>query len=318
MSQDNWRSTTRNAVTEKQLSNKSYDKNAEDLFPLVIPSFLAKTIDFKNDLDPILQQVMPTSNEFIQHKSYSNDPVGDLKASAVPGVIHKYHGRVLLISTGICAVNCRYCFRRNFDYAQNYASKNNWQKAIQYLTNNKDVNEVILSGGDPLMLSSKVLKHFSQQLSQIKHIKTLRIHTRIPVVSPSRINKNFINWLNDLPFKKVMVLHINHPNELQDELKEIFQSIAQTKTVLFNQSVLLKGINDKPKTLAQLSHKLFDYGVLPYYLNQLDKAKGTIHFRVKNKTAKSIHNKLLQLLPGYLVPKLVEEISGKMNKSPLF
>lgn len=319
MSKCNWRDATKNSVTKKQLADiPYYDKNAEDLFPLLIPQFFAKNIDFKNKLDPLLNQVLPQKTEFEEYDDYCNDPVGDLNASPINGVIHKYHGRVLLIASGACAINCRYCFRRNFNYVQNHASGYNWSKAINYIQAHKDINEVILSGGDPLMISTRALTKLTNQLIPIKHIKTLRIHTRIPIVSPNRITDNFLHWLDSLPFKKVMVIHCNHANELDSQLHPIFKSISKTNTLLLNQSVLLKGINDNASILSELSQRLFDFGVLPYYLNQLDKAKGTHHFRIPNKTAKSIHKKLLQLLPGYLVPKLVKEISGKLNKSPLF
>jgi KamA family protein len=168
------------------------------------------------------------------------------------------------------------------------------------------------------MLSTKVLAKLTTQLLEIKHIKTLRIHTRSPIASPTRINENFLNWLDALPLKKVMVLHCNHPQELTPLVKKALKSISNTNTLLLNQSVLLKKINDNVDVLCQLSHKLFDYGVLPYYLNQLDKVSGTHHFSVSNSMAKSIHRQLLQKLPGYLTPKLVQEISGKMNKSPIF
>jgi len=318
MNKGNWRESTKNSVSTNQLEKHTeYDKRSEDLFPLLIPSFFANNIDFNNQYDPILKQVIPLKHELKKQNGYHNDPVGDMKASADNGVIHKYHGRVLLIASGLCAINCRYCFRRNFNYAENHASGKNWKKAIDYIKSNKDINEVILSGGDPLMLSTKALNKLTIQLAKISHIKTLRIHTRIPIVAPDRITENFITWLNSLPFKKVMVLHCNHPNELNQNLREVLHRISHSNTFLLNQSVLLKDINDDAKILSQLSHRLFDFGIMPYYLNQLDKAKGTYHFRVSNKTAKSIHKKLLKILPGYLVPKLVEEISGKLNKSPI-
>ncbi len=319
MSKGNWRDSTKNHVTPNELADlQKYDKKAEDLFPLLVPSFLKKNINFNNPNDPILLQVLPQKSESEENTDFSDDPVGDMDASPIKGVIHKYHGRVLLIASGLCAVNCRYCFRRNFPYAKNYASGNNWSNAIEYIKENTDITEVILSGGDPLMLSTNALSKLTDKLAQIKHIKTLRIHTRIPIVSPERITNNFIQWLNKIPLKKVMVLHCNHANELSSDLHEVLKKIANTNTVLLNQSVLLKDVNDDAHVLSDLSHKLFDFGVLPYYLNQLDKAKGTHHFGIPNSTAKSLHKKLLQLLPGYLVPKLVEEISGKMNKSPLF
>ena len=319
MSNKNWRSHCQNHVDEHDLKHiESYDSKAKDLFPLLIPQFLKDKIDFKNNNDPILLQVIPQKSEHLSFENYSDDPVGDLAASHGKGIIHKYHGRVLLITNGACAVNCRYCFRRNFPYAKNYASSQNWQNAIEYIKSHTEIHEVILSGGDPLMLSTKVLKNLSSQLESIAHVKTIRIHTRIPLVSPERITDNFLQWLENISLKKVMVLHCNHPQELDNSLQQIIKSIAKTETLLLNQSVLLKNINDDPKVLAHLSHRLFEFGILPYYLNQLDKANGTQHFSITNTQAKSIHKQLLQTLPGYLVPKLVEEISGKKNKSPMF
>ncbi|MBL4661604.1 MAG: EF-P beta-lysylation protein EpmB [Alcanivoracaceae bacterium] len=319
MSNKNWRSHCQNHVDEHDIKHiVNYDPKAKDLFPLLIPKFLKNKIDFKNNNDPILLQVIPQKNEHLHFDGYSNDPVGDLRASHAKGVIHKYHGRVLLITNGACAVNCRYCFRRNFPYAKNYASSHNWQKAIEYIRSHTEIHEVILSGGDPLMLSTKTLKNLSSQLESITHVKTIRIHTRMPLVSPERITDNFIQWLEEISLKKVMVLHCNHAQELDNSLRQTIKLIAKTGTLLLNQSVLLKNINDKSQILADLSHRLFEFGILPYYLNQLDKANGTQHFSITNTRAKSIHKQLLQSLPGYLVPKLVEEISGKKHKSPIF
>ena len=318
MTKQNWREKCKNHVSSQDFTAiQDYHKGSEKLFRLHIPEFFKNHIDFTNPFDPLLMQVIPAIEEIKTLKDFSDDPVGDLKSKKSKGVIHKYKGRVLLIATGTCAINCRYCFRRNFPYAQNNASANNWHSAIEYIANNKELHEVILSGGDPLMLSTKVLSNFSSQLKDIEHIKTLRIHTRMPLVSPSRITNNFIKWLDGISLKKVMVLHSNHPQELHPILKPILNKIASTQTLLLNQSVLLKGINDQTKILTDLSFKLFDFGVLPYYLNQLDKVQGAAHFQVTNKQAKLIHKELLATLPGYLVPKLVEEIPGKKNKSPL-
>ncbi len=318
MTKQTWRQNSRNHVKTEDFSiQRSYSPKSEDLFRLHIPRYFKNNIDFSNSSDPLLMQVMPSQFELLKTDDFSNDPVGDLHAKKTKGVIHKYHGRVLLIATGTCAINCRYCFRRSFPYSQNSASAQNWKKAIEYLNNNQDVHEVILSGGDPLMLSTKVLNNLTTQLHTIPHIKTLRIHTRTPLVSPTRITENFLNWLKDVSLKKVMVLHSNHAQELRDDLKPVLNRISQTQTLLLNQSVLLKGINDNSTALANLSHRLFEFGILPYYLNQLDKVQGAAHFQVSNKQAKLIHKELLATLPGYLVPKLVEEIPGKKNKSPL-
>lgn len=319
MKSSNWRENCKNHLSDNELSIiKTYDKASQKIFNLKVPLYFKESIDFNNDNDPLLLQVLPVTDEKTIKIGYSNDPVGDLNSLKNKGIIHKYFGRVLLISTGTCAINCRYCFRRNFPYSQNNASAHHWKESVKYIKNNTDIHEVILSGGDPLMLSTKVLINLTEQLKDLPHIKTIRIHTRIPLVSPSRITDNFLNWLKDLPQKKVMVIHCNHANELTNLHKKIFKRIANTDTLLLNQSVLLKNINDNPDTLINLSHKLFESGVLPYYLNLLDKAKGTHHFKVKKSKAKSLHKILLQQLPGYLVPKLVEEILGKKNKSPLF
>ncbi|HHL32313.1 MAG TPA: EF-P beta-lysylation protein EpmB [Oceanospirillales bacterium] len=319
MDKPQWRHHSRNhAGACDFIGISKYDSSSEDLFRLHIPHQFKRKIDFNNPNDPLLLQVIPTRYEHREDQSYSDDPVGDQQANKGKGIIHKYHGRVLLITTGSCAINCRYCFRRSYPYAVNNASANNWTQALSYIKANDDIHEVILSGGDPLMLATKTLEKFSTQLQHIKHVKTLRIHTRMPIVTPTRITDNFLNWLHNLPFKKVMVLHSNHANELSSDLTNTFKSISATNTQLLNQSVLLKKINDNSQTLAQLSHRLFDFGILPYYLNQLDKVTGTQHFCVSNQQAKAIHKELLKILPGYLVPKLVVEISGKEHKSPLF
>ena len=314
-----WRELSKNHLTDSDLKHlQNYSSASEALFRLQVPAFYQQLIDLKNSKDPLLLQILPTADEQLKKEEFSDDPVGDLHASKEQGIIHKYHGRVLLISTGSCAINCRYCFRRNFPYSQNNASSHNWSKAIHYIKSHPDIHEVILSGGDPLMLSTKVLKKLSQQLETIKHLKTLRIHTRIPLVSPSRINSSFLQWINTVALKKVMVVHCNHPNELAQELESPLKRLRDSGVLLLNQSVLLKGINDNSNILCALSQRLFELDILPYYLNLLDKANGTHHFKVTKTRAKQIHHELLQRLPGYLVPKLVEEISGKKNKSPIF
>lgn len=319
MEQTPWRELCKNQLNSNDLSHLvDYSSSSEELFRLQVPAFYRELIDLKNPKDPLLLQILPNAEEQTIKEDFSDDPVGDLQSIKGLGIIHKYQGRVLLISTGTCAINCRYCFRRNFPYTKNNASSQKWTQAIHYINSHQDIHEVILSGGDPLMLSTKVLNNLSQQLEKIKHVKTLRIHTRIPLVSPSRINPTLIQWLSNIALKKVMVLHCNHPNELPQELESPLKMLSDSGVLLLNQSVLLKNINDSSDTLCKLSHRLFDLGILPYYLNLLDKAKGTHHFNVPKKQAKQIHLELLQRLPGYLVPKLVEEISGKKNKSPVF
>lgn len=313
-----WRDAVKNHVRATDLNElKVYDKTSEDLFALKIPAFLKQQIDFSNPDDPILLQTLPHYLEHEFDDADSEDPVSDLKSLKSKGILHKYYGRILLIATGTCAVNCRYCFRRNFPYTKNNASAGNWSAAITYIKQNPEIHEVILSGGDPLMLSCKVLNQLSLQLENIQHVKTIRIHTRIPVVAPERINQNFLQWLDNIKLNKVMVLHCNHPSELTEAHKDVFHQIKKTDTTLLNQSVLLNKINDTSEILVKLSHKLFDMGVLPYYLHQLDKAKGTKHFRMSDSKAKELHKEISIRLPGYLVPKLVREIPGKNNKTPI-
>jgi EF-P beta-lysylation protein EpmB len=319
MNKPSWRDHCKNHLNSEDFSGiKNYDQSSEDLFRLQVPKFYKELIDYTNPDDPLLLQILPSKQENIEKPGYISDAVGDIASRKAKGIIHKYHGRVLLIATGTCAINCRYCFRRSFPYAQNNASAHNWHEALDYISKNQDIHEVILSGGDPLMLSTKILNNLTKQLEKIKSVTTLRIHTRIPLVSPTRITDNFLIWLDNLPLKKVMVLHCNHSQELTSTHQPVLSSIKNTNTLLLNQSVLLKDVNDNAQALSKLSHKLFDYGVLPYYLNQLDKVSGAHHFQVSDERAKSIHKELLQLLPGYLVPKLVEEIQGKKNKSPMF
>ncbi len=319
MSNNHWRKRSKNHASQSDfIAIHQYEAQSEKLFRLHIPKHFKKKINFNNHNDPLLLQVMPSKYELIKSADELDDPVGDLNASSVKGVIHKYYGRVLLIAAATCAINCRYCFRRNFPYSNNYASQNNWVNAITYIKENPEIHEVILSGGDPLMLSTKTLEKLTIQLESIPHIKTLRIHTRTPLVTPSRITSDFLKWLNNIKLKKVMVLHCNHPKELDKTHKPIFLAIKGTGTLLLNQSVLLNKVNNNAKSLIRLSHKLFDYGILPYYLNQLDKATGTAHFQIQNDEAIAIHKQLLEKLPGYLVPKLVVDISEKNNKTLLF
>ncbi len=319
MKKNHWRTDCKNHSLPIELKqHPQYEASSEDLFRLHVPLFFKNKINLQQQNDPLLLQVLPHKKELIPHKNYQSDPVGDLNARQNKGIIHKYHKRVLLIATGACAINCRYCFRREFPYQQNNAAANNWSNAIKYLAADKQIEEVILSGGDPLMLTTEKLASLTQQLEKLSHIKTLRIHTRIPIVAPSRINPHFIQWLDNIKLNKVMVVHCNHANELDNKHQQLFTAIKNSNTLLLNQSVLLKNINDNPQTLIQLSYRLLDFSILPYYLHQLDKVTGTKHFRVKNKKAKKIHKTLRHKLPGYLVPKLVTEIAGKKAKTPLF
>jgi L-lysine 2,3-aminomutase len=270
-----------------------------------------------NPYDPLLRQVLPLREELQHFPGYNHDPVGELNAVATPGVIHKYKGRVLLIATGACAVHCRYCFRRNFPYGELQLSSQKLQLAVTYIADRPKISEVILSGGDPLLLNDEKLGHLLQRLGTIVHIKRIRIHSRVPVVLPSRITPPLMDNLLDTGKQIVLVIHANHPKELSAEVGSVCAQLRQRGITLLNQSVLLKGVNDDGDTLCRLSERLFAFGVLPYYLHLLDHASGTGHFAIDDDRAKQIVQHLHRNLPGYLVPKLVEERAGAAYKLPV-
>lgn len=283
-------------------------------FPLRVPRGFADCMRPGDANDPLLRQVLPIEDELIDYPGYSHDPVGDLGAVAEAGIIHKYHGRVLLISTGACAVHCRYCFRRNFPYAELQLSTQKLQQAVSYIANRPEISEVILSGGDPLLLNDNKLGQLLSHLSEIKHIRRIRIHSRVPIVLPMRITEQLLDTLASLPQQVVMVLHSNHANELSSAVGIICNTLRQQGVTLLNQSVLLKGINDRGDTLCELSEKLFELGILPYYLHVLDRASGTSHFEVPETAARQLLEHMQSHLPGYLVPKLVKEQAGAAYK----
>ena len=283
-------------------------------FPLRVPVSFAASIQKGNPNDPLLRQVLPIKDELSIYSGFNNDPVGDLASAVQVGVLHKYHGRVLLINTGSCAINCRYCFRRNFPYSDSQLSKQYEDSGIQYLNEHTEVSEVILSGGDPLSLNDERLKSLVQKLNAIKHLKRIRIHTRLPIVLPARITESLITTLTGSTQQVVLVVHCNHANEINVRVKKALALLRNNGINLFNQSVLLKGVNDQPNTLCDLSESLFAHGVIPYYLHLLDKATGTGHFEVSETIAKELIKQMQLRLPGYLVPKLVKEQAGALSK----
>ncbi|MFA5983201.1 MAG: EF-P beta-lysylation protein EpmB [Methylococcaceae bacterium] len=287
---------------------------AAENFPLRVPRSYAENIKKATPNDPLLLQILPLQAELWSYPGFSDDPVGDLNAIKVPGVLHKYHGRALFINTGSCAINCRYCFRRNFPYADFQLSKEKEQAAIAYIEQNPSISEVILSGGDPLTLSDNRLAKLILQLNQIKHLKRLRIHSRLPTVLPARITTDLIDIFNKSCFPIVMVIHCNHANELNHQVIAALTLLKNSRITLLNQSVLLKNINDSSDALCALSEALFDYGVMPYYLHILDKAQGTGHFEVSEAIGLNLIKQMQAVLPGYLVPKLVKEIAGAPAK----
>lgn len=286
-------------------------------FPLRVPLGFVAKMRHGDAADPLLRQVLPVMEEEQLAEGFSLDAVGDAAAKGGTGVIHKYHARALLITTGSCAIHCRYCFRRHFPYAEETAASQHWSQAIAYLESDTSITELILSGGDPLSLSTGKLLELTDQLAEIPHIKRLRIHTRLPVVLPERIDDELLCWLKRLPWPIAMVIHANHANELGPDVADAVSKLKRLNVTMLNQTVLLKGVNDSVDEQNRLSEQLFDIGVLPYYLHQLDKVQGAAHFQIEDQKARQIHSAMTKALPGYLVPKLVREISGEPSKTPL-
>lgn len=280
----------------------------------VTPSFLSRMEKGKLD-DPLLKQVLPWDDEAADAEGFSDDPLAEHQHNPVKGLIHKYRSRVLFIATSQCAINCRYCFRRHFDYQANSPSRAQWLAAINYVREHPEINEVILSGGDPLVLGDSQLDWLLTELENISHLTRVRLHSRIPIVLPSRLTDECLKRLAQSRLQGILVIHANHPNELDDTVKESLLRAKAAGITLLNQSVLLRGINDTPSTLITLSEKLFDAGVLPYYLHIMDKVRGAQHFDTDKSSAISLHEAIKANLPGFLVPKLVQEIPGQPNKT---
>jgi EF-P beta-lysylation protein EpmB len=269
----------------------------------------------KGDMnDPLLRQVLPLHEELEEAPGFNSDPLGERAVNPIPGLLHKYHGRVLLVLSGACGVNCRYCFRREFPYEDNNPGSAGWEKALAYIQQETSISEIILSGGDPLLMPDRRLSELLQKITAIPHVKTLRIHSRMPIVLPARITTELLSALTDTKLRCVLVLHTNHAQEIDDTVCAAIQKMRDAQITVLNQSVLLRGVNDSAQVLINLSERLFDMGVLPYYLHLLDKVKGSAHFDVDEQTARRIVLEMMQKLPGYLVPRLVREEAGATSK----
>jgi EF-P beta-lysylation protein EpmB len=284
-------------------------------FPMRVPRYFVGLMRPGDRNDPLLAQVLPLAAEQETVPGYHGDPVGDLAAMTRHGMLQKYRGRALMVTTGACAVHCRYCFRRHFPYGERSALRQ-WRAALAAVRDQPGIGELILSGGDPLSLSDALLATLLDEAGQIPQLRRLRIHTRVPVVLPSRVTSRLTRMLSESRLPVVMVIHANHPNEITPELNVAMQRLTTTGTKLLNQSVLLKSVNDSADTLVTLSESLFDIGVLPYYLHLLDAVAGAAHFDVPLKQAEQLLDELRVGLPGYLVPRLVREVSGQPYKVP--
>lgn len=318
-----WRESLRNAVRslDELLSVLNLDPQrvgaspeAVKDFPLVVPRGFVDRMEKSNPLDPLLLQVLPSGEEHESPPGFSKDPLAEEETSPIPGILHKYKGRALVIATGACAVHCRYCFRRHFPYTDHAMDMT---PALDYLASDSSIHEVILSGGDPLTLSDQKLSQLVDSFEKIPHVERLRLHTRLPVVLPERIDDSLLQWLSRTRLQSVVVIHSNHPNEIDGSVIDALKRLKSSGATLLNQTVLLRNVNDQVDILRTLSEALFRAGVLPYYLHVLDRVEGAAHFEVTEADARRLARRLLAELPGYLVPRLVREVAGAPSKTPI-
>jgi EF-P beta-lysylation protein EpmB len=321
-----WQRAWREAVRDPRelLATLGFDALAASLseeaaagFPLRVPHAFIARMRHADPADPLLRQVLPVIDEERVVPGFGLDAVGDGAARAGRGVIRKYRGRALLVATGACAIHCRYCFRRHFPYADETAAAEGWRDAVAAIAADASIDEVILSGGDPLALATPKLAELTDALAAIPHLRRLRIHSRLPIVLPERVDAPLLAWLRALPWPSTVVVHANHANEFDAGVDAAMAALRGTGATLLNQSVLLRGVNDAVDALAALSERAFAAGVLPYYLHQLDRVAGTAHFEVPDARARELHAALAARLSGYLVPRLVREVPGDTGKRPL-
>lgn len=322
-----WQNQLSQAITQPKALLEALDiplsfldgaQQGADAFAIRVPKAFIKRIQKGNIHDPLLRQILPLADEMaLPPKGYSLDPLEESNTNTTSGIIHKYSGRVLLITNGTCAVNCRYCFRRHFPYEDNRLNTEQWDVALDYIRERNDINEVILSGGDPLSNNDQRLFSLIAAIEAIPHITRLRIHTRLPIVIPDRITPALVNRLKLSRLAIVTVIHANHANEIDGDVAQSLGRLHAAGIHLLNQSVLLKGVNDTAGSLIALSERLFTCHVIPYYLHLLDPVIGAHHFDVDERTAQSLIAEILKKLPGFLVPKLVREVAGEESKSPI-
>lgn len=319
-----WQQELRDAVRDPQelarmlgLEPSQLPALPQEGFPFLVPRAFAGRMEPGNPRDPLLLQVWPDARESVLDAQERLDPVGDGAARAAQGLLHKYRGRVLLVTTGACAVHCRYCFRQNYPYRDEPHALEAWRPALAHVAGDASIHEVLLSGGDPLTLPDAVLSRLVAQIEAVPHVRTLRIHTRLPVVLPSRVTEAFCRILSNSRLRAVAVLHANHARELGTDVAEACARLRSHGVTLLNQSVLLAGVNDRVDALEELSHGLWAVGALPYYLHVLDAVKGSRRFAVDDPEAVGLVEELRLRLPGYLVPRLVRELEGEASKTRL-
>jgi len=286
-------------------------------FPLLVPQSYLERMRLGDPADPLLRQILPLEAEMTATPGFTDDPVGDLAARATPGLVCKYHGRALLVATGACAVHCRYCFRRQYPYGAEPKRLEDWKPALRLLRSDQTLREVILSGGDPLMLSDHRLAQLVGQLEAIPQLSRLRLHTRLPIVLPDRITSALLEMLTETRLTSIVVVHANHPQELAADGAAALRAMVRSGLTVLNQAVLLRKVNDDADTLTELCQRLADLGVIPYYLHQLDRVTGAAHFEVDPSQGKALVEELRRRLPGYAVPRYVREVPGATYKCPL-
>jgi EF-P beta-lysylation protein EpmB len=286
-------------------------------FPLLVPRGFVALMRRGDPRDPLLRQVLPLGEEGVALPGFSADPLGEAACGPAPGLLHKYAGRALLVATGACAVHCRYCFRRHFPYQDLPRGRRWWEPALAYLRDDPAMHELILSGGDPLTLPDAQLAELARELAAIPQLRRLRVHSRLPVVLPERIDDAFLGWFTGSRLAPVLVIHANHAREIGAPAAAAIARVRAAGATVLNQSVLLAGVNDSLEALAELSQRLFEVGALPYYLHQLDHVQGAGHFLVDDARGRALHGGLAARLPGYLVPRLVREEPGMPGKMPL-
>jgi EF-P beta-lysylation protein EpmB len=286
-------------------------------FPVMVPVSYLNRMRRGDPHDPLLQQVLPLDDELLDVPGFVDDAVDERSARSVPGLLQKYAGRVLLIVTGSCAVHCRYCFRRHYPYGDEPRRLDEWEPALQAIAADDSVHEVLLSGGDPLMVPDRRLAELISRLEAIPHLRRLRIHSRLPIVLPNRVTDELLDLLLRSRLTPIMVVHANHPHEIADDCADSLRRLVRSGITTLNQAVLLRGINDRAEILRELSERLIDFGVMPYYLHQLDRVRGTAHFEVDESRGRELIEELRAQLPGYAVPRYVREEAGESHKRPL-
>ncbi|MEX0726612.1 MAG: EF-P beta-lysylation protein EpmB [Planctomycetaceae bacterium] len=298
-------------------SQFSVSDKAGEQFPVFVPRSYIRRMAQGDPRDPLLMQVLATNAELVPRADFTPDAVGDGLSRLTPGLLKKYEGRALLVATGTCAIHCRYCFRREYPYGREPRQMSEWEPAFRAIETDPSIHEIILSGGDPLMLTDSRLAELCRRIDSVRHIRRLRIHSRLPIVLPNRVTETLIDLLNGLRTQTIVVVHANHPNEIERDCPPALQKLVRAGLPVLNQAVLLKGINDDADVLTELCERLTDLGVMPYYLHQLDRVTGTAHFEVPVEQGRELVAEVRRRLPGYAVPVYVQEIAGAASKVPL-